>query len=1183
MQRPLSFVNQANGKLEINPDVVNIIKKSHNPKLLLVYGKTRLGKSTTLNQIIKGNIDSWKYVNNSPFKAQRRRESLTVGCDIFGPIKCSEIMKRHSINEIIKEDYDIFFCDSEGLSSVDEQSKMLIPGILTLLPTCTISVLMTNNVPDQNTIEDITSEIQFSKILQKMNPELKSPQMLIYISEFQVDFQDAKDFQSCLKIYKDEVAIAKQKILKMINQYYKHLNVTENDFEIIAGGPYNKYFNDEPDHKDINALLYWDSIHNIIKAMVTCLGNIKVPQYSGEKLTYLMNIVFDIFKNYGEIPRNNDLVNMLTKYVTNLFNQYSKKEFDKIISDIRTNIKYNYEKYYQILDNNKAKNALSSCIDKNLIDVFSSLIPDKMNDFLEKAAVIVQKEIKDQIDIEYTKIREYILSEKYINDAISNIKMEIDNVMFKEDINSQMVNNYGIYWEAILKKNDKLFLYFYNYKPEEIEMLKNHFNGIIRQKLQNLIIKKISWKNYFEELQLKINTKVSLEYQKANKPVQYQEDFDKMIKHNQLYNQILIELGNELKLNYLSENRKNIVIKYIQDICNNEYSTLQENSKKLQKFHDINNNIMTMVDQMIRNYMDRIFVGRNMRDEINEQWGFPEVIRKNINIDGFLSRQNLPEENKKIIEQNIDKLLIGASYNFLKNIANLPLKDQVLSDLDKECNTLAKNKMEELLKGVNYIEDKKPFTHEQFFTLFLTNENINLNQFENREEIMERLREISKKKEIEYNNLLNQLKPNWENTIKNIEKNLDEKLKIFEKGFLSNKANNDKSKIEEEKWNEFIEPLKLFDGIEESKHSEIKKMINQKKEKLDFKIKYGNKNKMILKYKKPSLKNGYYTYRLLGEQFVKNNSNKCKIIINGKEKELFETISLTQEENPINYLEVTLIEIITVTNMKSLFNGCNDLEFVQSEWDTSNVQNMEFMFDYCRNLTELKCIKQWNTSKVINMYGLFSNCESLKELPNISSWDLSNVTSIYGMFENCSNLSYIPDISGWNIKNLRDIHHLFSGCRSLKKVPELFQVNSRMESITGFFWGCSSLTYLPDISNWNTENISTAIGVFAYCSKLTYLPDISKWNINKATDIGRMFEGCSSLIEIPNIGKWNNIQNADDIFKGCLSLKKLPDTSNWESKMGFDKYKRIFNGCKEDLVPVKYREKTNDQNKNLKK
>ena len=124
---------------------------------------------------------------------------------------------------------------------------------------------------------------------------------------------------------------------------------------------------------------------------------------------------------------------------------------------------------------------------------------------------------------------------------------------------------------------------------------------------------------------------------------------------------------------------------------------------------------------------------------------------------------------------------------------------------------------------------------------------------------------------------------------------------------------------------------------------------------------------------------------------------------------------------------------------------------------------------------------------------------------------------------------------------------------------------------------------MPDISNWNTENISTAVSVFAYCSKITYLPDISKWNINKSTCIDRMFEGCSSLIEIPNIGKWNNISIAYDLFKGCLSLKKLPDTSNWESKMGFDSYKLIFNGCKEELVPDKYREKTIDKNKNLKK
>jgi surface protein len=132
-----------------------------------------------------------------------------------------------------------------------------------------------------------------------------------------------------------------------------------------------------------------------------------------------------------------------------------------------------------------------------------------------------------------------------------------------------------------------------------------------------------------------------------------------------------------------------------------------------------------------------------------------------------------------------------------------------------------------------------------------------------------------------------------------------------------------------------------------------------------------------------------------------------------------------------------------------------------------------------------------------------------------------------------------------------------------------------MKDISCCFYNCSSLTYLPDISNWNTENIETATYLFAYCSKITHLPDISKWNMNKLTNINRIFEGCSSLIEIPNIGKWNNIKEADGIFDGCMSLTILPDTSNWESKMGFDKYKKIYIGCKAELIPIKYREKNN--------
>jgi len=44
------------------------------------------------------------------------------------------------------------------------------------------------------------------------------------------------------------------------------------------------------------------------------------------------------------------------------------------------------------------------------------------------------------------------------------------------------------------------------------------------------------------------------------------------------------------------------------------------------------------------------------------------------------------------------------------------------------------------------------------------------------------------------------------------------------------------------------------------------------------------------------------------------------------------------------------------------------------------------------------------------------------------------------------------------------------------------------------FYECSSLSKLPDISNWNTTNVTIMNGLFYKCSSLTTLPDISNWN-----------------------------------------------------------------------------------------
>ena len=64
--------------------------------------------------------------------------------------------------------------------------------------------------------------------------------------------------------------------------------------------------------------------------------------------------------------------------------------------------------------------------------------------------------------------------------------------------------------------------------------------------------------------------------------------------------------------------------------------------------------------------------------------------------------------------------------------------------------------------------------------------------------------------------------------------------------------------------------------------------------------------------------------KLFGEIFVRNNKNNCKIIINGKEKELVSFYDIEKlEENET--LEIKLKGINNIKNMSFMFCGCLSL------------------------------------------------------------------------------------------------------------------------------------------------------------------------------------------------------------------------------------------------------------------
>ena len=112
------------------------------------------------------------------------------------------------------------------------------------------------------------------------------------------------------------------------------------------------------------------------------------------------------------------------------------------------------------------------------------------------------------------------------------------------------------------------------------------------------------------------------------------------------------------------------------------------------------------------------------------------------------------------------------------------------------------------------------------------------------------------------------------------------------------------------------------------------------------------------------------------------------------------------------------------------------------------------------------------------------------------------------------------------------------------------------------FFGCSSLTFLPDISFWKCKKIRYLEYMFYGCSSLISLPDLSKWKLKKDKIINNIFDDCLSLISLPKL--YILEQSAP---KNCFSLLNLPKESKRKQKDMLNHY-AIYNDNENDINPI---------------
>ena len=231
---------------------------------------------------------------------------------------------------------------------------------------------------------------------------------------------------------------------------------------------------------------------------------------------------------------------------------------------------------------------------------------------------------------------------------------------------------------------------------------------------------------------------------------------------------------------------------------------------------------------------------------------------------------------------------------------------------------------------------------------------------------------------------------------------------------------------------------------------------------------------------------------------------------------------------------------VVITMQKMFLNACSLESLDVSNWDTSMVMDMSFMFASTISNKEMSLknldVSNWDTSEVLNMNRMFQLCSSIEEL-DVTNWDTSKVTSMSGMFQRCKSLRTL-DVSKWNTSSVENLSFMFH-CEDMP-LGTVDVSNWDVSKVLTFdhFVAHAKLT-LIGVENWKNSVVVVMNAMF-HMAQNTVL-DVSGFDTSNVITFDQMFEGCSQLTEIIGLENFDtsNSIGFSEMFSNCQKLTKL--------------------------------------------
>lgn len=148
---------------------------------------------------------------------------------------------------------------------------------------------------------------------------------------------------------------------------------------------------------------------------------------------------------------------------------------------------------------------------------------------------------------------------------------------------------------------------------------------------------------------------------------------------------------------------------------------------------------------------------------------------------------------------------------------------------------------------------------------------------------------------------------------------------------------------------------------------------------------------------------------------------------------------------------------------------------------------------------------------------MFINCGALKTL-DVSNFNTTNITDMDSMFHACTNLTSL-DLSNFNTSKVTDMNDMFFGCRNLTSLDVSSFNTKNVTNMRSMFQRCDELTSL-NLSNFNTSNVTTMNNMFSYCHRLETLTFTNNFTVFKVTDVSQMFYYCENLASLDLSSLW---------------------------------------------------------------